>query len=204
MPINYTRKNALVRFSAFNRMTNTDNTHLLADEVVLHKIYSIRNQKVMLDRDIAVIYGVTTGNLNKAVQRNLKRFPMDFMFRLNEKEFKDLMFQIGISSWGGPRKLPYVFTEQGLAMLSGVLTSERAIATHIQIMRIFTRIRQKFTENSAIRLELEEIKEKINHQDKNIELVFQYLDEFVTKENSLDSRPPVGYKLSKDNSSKND
>jgi hypothetical protein len=85
----------------------------------------------MLDRDLAELYGVTTGNLNKAVNRNLRRFPEDFMFRLNDEEFKNLMFQNGISSWGGTRKLPNAFTEQGVAMLSGVLSSDRAISVDI-------------------------------------------------------------------------
>ena len=96
-------------------------------------IYEIRGVKVMLDRDLADLYHVTTGNLNKAVKRNIKRFPSDFMFQLNKTEFEqlknDLIFQNGISSWGGTRKLPYAFTEQGLAMLSGVLNSDDAIST---------------------------------------------------------------------------
>ena len=83
------------------------------DEVIINKIYFIRGKKVMLDRELAELYNVTTGNLNKAVKRNLKRFPDDFMFQLSEQEFKDLTFQNGISSWGGTRTPPYVFTEQG-------------------------------------------------------------------------------------------
>lgn len=106
------------------------------------KIYLIRNQKVMLDRDLAGLYDVTTGNLNKAVKRNSLRFPEDFMFQLTEKEFKDLIFQNGTSSWGGTRKLPYAFTEQGVAMLSSVLKSERAILVNIHIIRVFTRMRE--------------------------------------------------------------
>ena len=88
----------------------------------------------MLDKDLAVLYGVTTGNLNKAVKRNIKRFPEDFMFQLTKQEFDNLLFQFGISSWGGIRTLPYAFTEQGVAMLSGVLSSDRAIQVNIQIM----------------------------------------------------------------------
>ncbi|HEY1062369.1 MAG TPA: ORF6N domain-containing protein [Daejeonella sp.] len=94
------------------------NTALITDEVVISKIYIIRNTKVMLDKDLAELYQVTTGNLNKSVNRNKSRFPEDFMFQLYEEEFKNLIFQIGISSWGGTRKLPYAFTEQGVAMLS--------------------------------------------------------------------------------------
>ena len=93
------------------------NVLAIPDEVVMNKIYVIRDQKVMLDRDLAELYEVTTGNLNKAVGRNLKRFPDDFMFQLNEGEFRNLIFQNGASSWGGTRKLPYAFSEQGVAML---------------------------------------------------------------------------------------
>jgi hypothetical protein len=103
------------------------------------KIYEVRGVKVMLDKDLAELYQVTTGNLNKAVKRNIKRFPSDFMFQLNKEEFEklrnDLIFQNGTSSWGGTRKLPYAFTEQGLAMLSGLLNSDIAINVNISIMR---------------------------------------------------------------------
>ena len=109
-------------------------------------IYEIRGVKVMLDKDLADLYQVTTGNLNKAVKRNVKRFPSDFMFQLNKTEFEqlknDLIFQNGISSWGGTRKLPYAFTEQGLAMLSGVLNSDIAIDVNISIMRAFVALRK--------------------------------------------------------------
>ena len=112
-------------------------------------IYEIRGMKVMLDKDLAELYHVTTGNLNKAVKRNIKRFPSDFMFQLNKIEFEqlksDLIFQNGISSWGGTRKLPYAFTEQGLAMLSGVLSSDIAIEVNISIMRAFVSLRNMAT-----------------------------------------------------------
>ena len=109
-------------------------------------IYEIRGVKVMLDKDLADLYHVTTGNLNKAVKRNIRRFPSDFMFQLNQTEFEqlknDLIFQNGISSWGGTRKLPYAFTEEGVAMLSGVLHSEIAIDVNISIMRAFVALRR--------------------------------------------------------------
>ena len=110
-------------------------------EPIRSKIYEIRGQRVMLDRDLAELYGVTTGNLNKAVKRNIRRFPPDFMFQLTKEEFyelnRNLIFQNGISSWGGTRKLPYAFTQAGLAMLSGVLNSDIAIDANIKIMRVF-------------------------------------------------------------------
>ena len=115
-------------------------------QVIQSKIYEIRGQRVMLDRDLAELYQVTTGNLNKAVKRNIQRFPPDFMFQLTKEEFEklrnDLIFQNGISNWGGTRKRPYAFTEQGLAMLSGILNSKIAIDVNISIMRAFVAIRR--------------------------------------------------------------
>ena len=171
-----------------------ENVSLVPDKIIMEKIYLIRDQKVMLDRDLAILYGVTTGNLNKSVKRNIKRFPDDFMFQLNEEEFKILLFQIGISSWGGTRALPYAFTEQGVAMLSGILNSDRAIRVNVQIMRIFTRIRQIFTDTLSLKLEIEEIKKRLKNQDKNIELVFSYLDELITRQENPTSRKRIGYK----------
>ena len=148
----------------------------------------------MLDRDLAELYGVSTGNLNKAVKRNLKRFPDDFMFQLTDEEFKILKFQIGISSWGGTRSSPYAFTEQGVAMLSGILNSDRAISVNIQIMRIFTRMRQMLTDTLGLKLEIEEIRKKVQNQDQNIELVFSYLDELIKKQGEQPERKRIRYK----------
>lgn len=173
---------------------SVENTGIhIPDERIIDKIYQIRNLKVMLDRDLAILYGVTTGNLNKSVKRNIKRFPDDFMFQLNEEEFKILIFQIGIASWGGTRALPFAFTEQGVAMLSGILNSDRAIRVNVQIMRIFTRIRQIFTDTLSLKLEIEEIKKKLKNQDKNIELVFSYLDELITRQENPTPRKRIGY-----------
>ena len=118
---------------------------MVASEIQ-NRILTIRGTQVLLDRDLAELYQVTTGNLNKAVKRNIRRFPPDFMFQLTQDEFNklrsDLIFQNGTSNWGGTRKLPYAFTEQGLAMLSGVLTSDIAIDVNISIMRAFVAIRR--------------------------------------------------------------
>ena len=165
----------------------------LPDEVVMHKIYYIRGQKVMLDRDMAGLYGVTTGNFNKAVARNLKRFPEDFAFRLNDLEFKNLIFQIGTSSWGGTRKSPMVFTEQGVAMLSGILNSDRAVLVNIAIMRAFIKMRQVVMDNTELRLAIEEIRQKTKNNTKNIEVVFQYLDELLDKKENPEKRKQIGY-----------
>ena len=147
----------------------------------------------MLDRDLAELYGVTTGNLNKAVKRNLSRFPDDFMFQLSKQEFENLKFQFGTSSWGGTRSLPFVFTEQGVAMLSGILNSERAIQVNIQIMRIFTKLREMLVENLSLRIEVEAIKKKLANQDKSIELVFSYLDELLEKHEKTKPRKKIGF-----------
>lgn len=131
------------------------------DEVIINKIYLIRGKKVMLDRDLAELYSVTTFNLNKAVKRNIKRFPADFMFQLDNQEVKNLIFQIGISSWGGTRKPPYVFTEQGVAMLSSVLNSAIAIEVNIRIIRIFTKLREMLLTHTDILLKLEQLENKL-------------------------------------------
>ncbi len=174
------------------------NVNLLPDEIIGSKIYVIRNTKVMLDKDLAELYEVTTGNLNKAVKRNIKRFPQDFMFQITKEEFNNLIFQIGTSSWGGTRSLPYAFTEQGVAMLSGVLSSDRAIFVNIQIMRIFSKMREMLIDNLSIRLEIEEIKKKLQSQDKNIELVFSYLDELIEKQENPKPRRKIGFNLNDD------
>jgi hypothetical protein len=154
---------------------------VIPDDIITCKIYLIRGKKVMIDEDLADLYGVTTGNLNKAVYRNIARFPADFMFQLRKAEFDNLIFQFGTSGWGGRRKLPNAFTEQGVAMLFGVLQSERAISVNIQIMRVFTKIREILTDTLSVRLEIEEIKKKLANPDQNIELVFSYLDELIEK-----------------------
>ena len=137
-------------------------------------IYEIRGCKVMLDSDLAKLYGVETFNLNKAVKRNLSRFPKDFMFQLTKDEYNPLIFQIGISNSkrGGRRFMPYVFTEQGVAMLSSVLQSEQAISINIQIMRTFVQIKQFALENKELTKRFQELEQyfinycKDNEKDK--------------------------------------
>lgn len=168
---------------------------IVPDEIVISKIYYIRDQKVMLDSDLAELYGIQTKRLNEQVNRNIDRFPEDFMFRLNEEEFQHLRSQFATSRWGGRRALPLVFTEHGVLMLSSVLNSKQAIEVNIQVMRIFTRIRQMLADNTEIRLEVEKIKNKLDNQDKNMEIVFKYLDELLEKPNQ--SKPPrkrIGFK----------
>ena len=148
---------------------------IIPSERIVSKIYIIRDKKVMLDRDLAVLYGVATGNLNKAVKRNMKRFPEDFMFQLNKSEFKNLLFQIGTSSWGGTRTAPYAFTEQGVAMLSSVLNSSRAINVNIQIIRTFTKIREFLITNEALQKKVAAMEKKYDGDIKKIFVVLESL-----------------------------
>lgn len=170
----------------------------IPDEIVMNKIYVIRNQKVMLDRDLAELYGVKTKVLKQAVKRNLNRFPEDFMFELTEIELNNWRSQFVTSNSDkmGLRYLPFAFTEQGVAMLSSVLNSEKAISVNIQIIRIFTRIRQMLSDNTELRLGIEELRKKTENNTKNIEVVFQYLDELLDKKNEK-PRTQIGYKTSK-------
>jgi hypothetical protein len=152
---------------------------VIPDEVVLSKIYMIRNQKVMLDDDLAELYQVETRRLNEQVKRNLDRFPADFMFQLSEEEWENLMSQNATSSWGGRRKIPYVFTEHGVLMLSSVLNSDRAIQVNIQIMRIYAKLREMFMTNKDILLKLEKLERSVVNHDQDIRVVFDYLKELL-------------------------
>lgn len=170
---------------------------IIPDEIVLNKIYYIRGQKVMLDKDLAEMYGVETKRLKEAVKRNIERFPDDFMFQLTENEFASLRSQIATSKngRGGDRYNPMVFTEHGVLMLSSVLNSAKAIQVNIQIMRIFTKIRQLLIDNTELRLAIEKLEKKTNNNSKNIELVFQYLDELLKKNEGNKQMTKIGYKL---------
>jgi phage regulator Rha-like protein len=170
------------------------------DERIIQKIYLIREQKVMLDSDLATLYGVETKQLKRQVNRNIKRFPPDFMFELTGEENEFLRCQIGTSKVGrgGARYLPMAFTEQGVAMLSSVLNSEKAVDVNIQIIRVFTKMRQMLMDNAELRLEIEKVKRKLENHGKNIELVFDYLDELLRKyekdEKKEKPRKSIGYK----------
>ena len=178
------------------------------------KIYEIRGHKVMINRDLAELYQVTTGNLNKSVQRNIKRFPSDFMFQLTKEEFDqlktNLIFQNGISNWGGTRKLPYAFTEQGLAMLSGILSSDTAIQVNINIMRAFVAMRRLISnppvdKNAELREEMKKLKDYMEEifADQNdinedtrmqLELINQTLAELQVHQKLSDKpRRPIGF-----------
>ncbi len=155
---------------------------LIPIEIIENKIYIIRNHKVMLDSDLANLYGIETKNLNKAVKRNLDRFPDDFMFQLTDKEWESLRFQIGTSKEGkgGRRFNPYAFTEQGVAMLSSVLNSRQAIAVNVQIMRTFVKLRELALSHAEMAKELQELKMNLinyaKHNNTQIEEIFRQLD----------------------------
>jgi hypothetical protein len=166
------------------------------DEVIIDKIIVLRDKKVMIDRDLAALYGVTTKRLNEQVKRNSRRFPDDFMFQVTAEEKEQLISTFEhLDSLKYSPGLPYVFTEHGAVMLASVLNSDQAIAVNIQIVRVFTRIRQMLTDNTELRLEIAQIKKKLDNQDKNIEVVFQYLDELLEqKEKPAPPRKQIGYK----------
>lgn len=148
------------------------NKNLIPREIIQNKIIVLRDKKVMLDRDLAELYKVETRTLIQAVKRNIERFPEDFMFQLTKQEFNMLISQIVISNRGGTRKMPYAFTEQGVAMLSSVLNSKRAIRVNIQIMRTFTKMRE-------LLLNYQELKEKIEHMEEKYDYQFKEVFEAI-------------------------
>jgi hypothetical protein len=156
---------------------NEHTKFLIPDELILTKIYMIREQKVMLDMDLAELYGVETKQLKRAVRRNIKRFPSDFMFELSQEELEILRSQFGTSSWGGLRYPPMAFSEQGIAMLSSVLNSEQAILVNIRIIRIFVKMRELLITNKDIVAKLNEIELKVSDHDDKIILIFDYLNQ---------------------------
>lgn len=168
----------------------------IPDELVLSKIYLVRNIKVMIDRDLAELYVVETKVLKQAVKRNITRFPSDFMFEMSPKEFEEWRIKFATSPGvkRGLRYAPFCFTEQGVTMLSCVLNSPRAIELNIQIVRIFTKIREALTDNLSVKLEIEKIKKRLQNHDKNIGIVFSYLDELIEKQENSPPRKQIGYK----------
>ena len=162
---------------------------LVPVEMITSKIYLIRGQKVMLDRDLAELYGVETRVLKQAVKRNIARFPVDFMFELSRAEFDNLRSQIVISSWGGGiRYRPMAFTEQGVAMLSSVLNSERAVQVNIQIMRAFTKLRQMLATHEDLRRKIEEMEQKY---DQQFQVVFDAIKLLLEAEEK--PKPKIGF-----------
>jgi phage regulator Rha-like protein len=179
-------------------MSELNNKSLMPEEVIINKIYLIRNQKVMIDRDLAELYGVGTKVLKQAVKRNLDRFPEDFMFEMTKEEFEiwRSQFVTSKSDKMGLRYAPFCFTEQGVTMLSCILNSKRAIEVNIRIIRAFVKMREMLTKNLSLRIEVESIKKKLSNHDKSIELVFSYLDELLEKQENLEPRRQIGFRIS--------
>ena len=155
---------------------------IVSVETITGKIHLIRGTKVMLDRDLASLYGVETKRLKEQVRRNIERFPEDFMFELTKEELKNWRSQIATSNQDimGLRIPPFAFTEHGVLMLSSVLKSERAVQVNIQIMRVFVKLRQLFLDNKELRKELEELKQIT---DERFQIVFETLDQLINIEN---------------------
>jgi hypothetical protein len=151
-------------------MGNENQENTIPETLVTSKIYIVRSKKIMLDRDLAELYEVETRVLNQAVQRNIERFPKEFMFKLSMEEFEILKSQIVTSSWGGTRKMPFAFTEYGVAMLSSILRSKRAIQVNIQIMLVFSKIREMLLDTLSMKLDIEEIKRRLSNQDRTLNL----------------------------------
>lgn len=171
----------------------------IPDEVVMSKIYVVRGVKIMLDRDLAELYGVETKVLKQSVKRNVSRFPDDFMFEMSEREFTDWRkeFVTTQEDKKGLRYAPYCFTEQGVAMLSSILNSERAIQMNIQIIRIFTRMRELLTTHKGILQKLEQLEKNDIEQNDNIMLIFEYLKQLeAVKQQELEqkNRKRIGFK----------
>ena len=171
-------------------------SQLAIHHIVESKIYLIRGHKVMLDKDLATLYGVSTGTLNQAVQRNRSRFPKDFMFRLRSDEKMSLISQSVISNEGrgGNRFMPYAFTEQGVAMLSSVLNSERAIQVNIAIMRVFSRLKELLARRQDLAVKLTELEERINTHDAKIVAIFDAIKQLIDPRKH---RPRIGFRLTK-------
>ncbi|TFH26810.1 MAG: ORF6N domain-containing protein [Bacteroidia bacterium] len=174
---------------------------VLSDDVILSKVYIIRKVKVMLDRDLAELYGVETKYLKRQVRRNIIRFPEDFMFELTEKELRIWRSQFVTSNKDkmGLRYLPYAFTEDGIAQLSTVLNSESAIKVNLQIIRIFSRLRSMALSHADILLKLEQLEKMGLNHDRHIELIFKYLRQFEkSRQDEVDfkDRPRIGFKPS--------
>ncbi|HAM38323.1 MAG: hypothetical protein A2474_08305 [Elusimicrobia bacterium RIFOXYC2_FULL_34_12] len=151
-------------------------TDIIKQNIIVKKIFLIRGLNVMLDRDLAILYGVKTKVFIQAVKRNIDRFPSDFMFQLTREEFKNLRSQFVTSSWGGVRYLPYIFTEQGVAMLSSILNSKRAIQVNIGIMRVFVNIRKLVSTNKGILSKFNQLEYKVSLHDKKIRTIFEVIN----------------------------
>jgi phage regulator Rha-like protein len=167
-------------------------TTIIPNEIILSKIVLLREQKIILDADLAALYQVETKQLKRQVKRNSERFPADFMFQLTAEEVEILRCQFGTSSWGGTRYQPMAFTEQGVAMLSSVLNSPTAIQVNIQIIRIFTKMREMLVSHREILAQMEELESRISGHDEKILVIFDCMKELLRE--TIVDRPAIGFK----------
>jgi hypothetical protein len=172
-----------------------EDVKLLLAEKIERRIIELRGLKVMLDKDLAALYSVTTSNLNKTVKRNIARFPSDFMFQLTREEYQTLRFQTGILESGRgqySKYLPYVFTEQGVAMLSSVLRSPRAVLVNVEIMRAFVRLRRFLSTHKALAEQLKELESRVSGHDEQIQAIFQAIRQLMAPPADAE-RPVIGF-----------
>ena len=176
---------------------------MVSDDSIINKIYIIRGKKVMLDFDLSQLYGIETKQLKRAVRRNIDRFPDDFMFEMKDKELQNWRSQFGTSNREkmGLRIPPFAFTEQGVAMLSSVLNSEIAIKVNIQIIRVFSRMRELLLAHKEILSKLEQLEKSISYHDESIEIIFNTLKKLLNKPEN--TRTTIGYKISEQKENKN-
>ncbi|MBK6836486.1 MAG: ORF6N domain-containing protein [Bacteroidetes bacterium] len=170
--------------------------NIVPREVLMSKIYLLRGEKVMLDRDLALLFGVKGIRLREQVKRNISRFPSNFMFQLTQQEVDIMVSQNAIPSkshLGGT--LPYVFTEHGVLMLANVLKSEQAVQVSIKIIELFVKLREMLVTHTELKLEVEKIKKKLDNHDKNIEIVFRYFDELLEGKEKTKPRKQIGFKI---------
>lgn len=175
-------------------MSRKDLQTLIAEQKILNKIYAIRGEKVLLDVDLAEMYGVETKQLKRQVRRNKDRFPKDFMFVLRGREFENLRSQFGTSNWGGTRYLPMAFTEQGVAMLSSVLNSKTAIEVNIRIIRVFTKLRKFALTHKDILIQLAKLEKQVKSNSSDIQNIFSVLKELIEKNSKPVPRNRIGFK----------
>lgn len=177
------------------------NTQIIPQEIIEKKIFLIRGQKVMLDSHLAELYGVETKSLNLAVKRNIERFPDDFMFQLTHEEFQNLepslrfQFETSKKTRGGRRYLPYVFTEHGVAMLSSVLHSTKAVQVNIQIMRTFGRLRELLLSHIELKTKLDELERRIESHDTEIQIIFDAIHKLMEPEVVEKPKHKIGFRI---------
>jgi hypothetical protein len=176
-------------------MAKRVNVLVIPNEIIVNKIYLVRGQKVMIDADLAELYGVETKRLKEQVKRNSERFPEHFAFELTADESQSLRSQFATSKIGrgGTRYKPMVFTEHGVLQLSNVLKSKRATEVSIKIIDVFVQLREVMANHNELKIEVDKIKRKLDKQDKNIEVVFQYLDELIQREEKPKPRKQIGF-----------